>query len=83
MGERQNSALGVKFDRELRLEFHGSKITSDVGLLVYRELDETLGLTEMSAEFLYDLRTGKNTQHAMLAMLRQAIFGRLAGYDCT
>ena len=41
MGERGKRALRVKFDGKLMLEFHGTKISNDVGLLVYRELLET------------------------------------------
>jgi hypothetical protein len=81
MGDRRKEALGVRFDTELRLEFHGSNITSDAGLLAYRELDDTLRLTEMSTELMCDTRTGKNTRHSMVAMLRQSIFARLAGYE--
>ena len=81
MGEDRIDTLRVDFDRELRLEFHGAKVTSDAGLLAYRELDDVFGLTEAGGELLSDARTGANTQHTMTALLRQAVLGRLAGYE--
>ncbi len=81
MGESKNGLLRVDFDRRVKLEFPGSKVTSDGGLLAYRELDDALGLTEMAAGALRDGRRGKNGWHAVVGMLRQAVFGRLAGYE--
>jgi len=80
-GESDDGALRVDFDRRLRLEFHGTRITSDAGLLAYRELDDALGLTEPAGAVLSDGRRGKNTRHLMAGLLRQSVFGRLAGYE--
>ncbi len=81
VGESIEGPLRVDFDRRLKLEFHGSKVTSDGGLLAYRELDDSLGLTEAAAAVLEDGRRGRNGWHPIAEMLRQSVFGRLAGYE--
>jgi len=80
-GEAPEADLRLGFDRRLKLEFHGSRVTSDAGLLAFRELDDALGLTELGGHALADTRTGRNGRHTLTAQLRQAIFGRLAGYE--
>ena len=81
MGEAKKDPLRVHFDRRLKLEFRGATITSDAGLLAFRELDERLGLSRMAAERLADGRLGKNIQHLIVGLFRQSVFGRLAGYE--
>jgi len=83
MGERKKDALRVNFDRKLKLEFHGVKVTSDAGLLTFRELDEAFGFTAMINSKLTDNRACRNTQHSLTALLRQSIYSRLAGYEDT
>src|ERR687884_1441534 len=76
-----SEALRVAFDRRLKLEFHGARITSDGGLLAYRELDDALGLTVTGVSALAEGRRGKNIHHRLLGLLRQAGYGRPAGYE--
>lgn len=84
MGEKESDApLRVDFDSSVKIRFVGAKVSSDAGLLAYRELDERLGLTEMAAEDLWDMRWGKNIQHSLLGLVRQAVYGRIAGYEDT
>ena len=80
-GASRQLPLRVDFDRRLKLEFLGSKITSDAGLLAYRELDDVPGLTDLAGAALSDLRRGKNTRHLLTGLLRQSVFGRLTGYE--
>jgi hypothetical protein len=75
-GEADKGALKLDFDRRLLLHFRGSSITSDAGLLDYRELDDTLRLTDTEADTLADVRTGKNGRHRLTGLLRQSVFGR-------
>ena len=80
-GALKNGDIRLQFDRRLRLEFRGAKITTDTGLLAVRELDEMMGLTEMAGDLIVEGRTGKNIQHRIPGLLRQSIYARLAGYE--
>src|SRR6516165_1523244 len=80
-GESADGVLRLGFERRLTLQFRGSVVTSDAGLLAYRELDAALGLSVRAGGMLADTRTGRNGRHALVALLRQSVFGRLAGYE--
>src|SRR6056297_1180086 len=71
----------VDFDRRVRLEFRGSQLSSDGGLLIVRELDDALGLSDLAVDALAEHRTGSNRVHQMAGLFRQAVYGRLAGYE--
>jgi hypothetical protein len=62
-GEAESDALRLDFERRLKLEFHGSSVTSDAGLLAYRELDDALGMMAVAGQHLVDSRTGRNGRH--------------------
>ena len=80
-GASETGDIRLGFDRRVRLEFHGSKISSDGGLLLFRELDGVLGLHDIAGGVLRDTRMGHNRLHSLVGLLRQSVFGRLAGYD--
>ena len=81
MGEAGSGPLRLQFDRSVKIAFQGSSISSDCGLLLHRELDDALGLTDMAAGMIADPRTGRNGRHRLAGLLRQSIFSRLAGYE--
>ena len=70
MGAGSQGSFRLDFDPRVRLEFHGSKISSDGGLLLFRELDETLGLHDLAGRSLRDTRTGKNGVHSLVDLMR-------------
>ena len=80
-GAGETGDLRLGFDRRVRLAFHGSRISSDGGLLLFRELDEVLGLHDIAGGVPRDTRKGHNCLHSLVGLLRQSVFGRLAGYD--
>ena len=83
MGDGKKAPLRLQFNSKIRLEFHGSTITPDAGLLAFRELDDALGLTNTADDYLQESRVGRNIRHHLVPLLRQSIYSRLAGYDDT
>jgi hypothetical protein len=80
MGEKQNRPFRLSFNASLKVDFQGSRVTSDGGLILVRELDERLGFSELIEQHLTDPR-GKNTQLSLADLLRQSLYSRLAGYE--
>ena len=81
MGELQHEPFQFAFNGFLKVAFQGSRVTSDVGLILVRELDERLGLETLISEHLSDSRHGLNTQFSLADLLRQSVYSRLAGYE--
>ena len=76
----KNSPFSSRSTPRLKVDFQGSRVTSDGGLLLVRELDERLGFGALIAQHLTDSR-GKNTQLPLADLLRQSVYSRLAGYE--
>src|ERR1039457_192074 len=81
MGEKENGPFQLSFNASLKIDFQGSRITSDGGLLLVRELDERLGFGEIIAQHLTDSRRGKNTHLPLADLFRQSVYSRIAGYE--
>jgi hypothetical protein len=81
MGEKQNQPFQLSFNAALKIDFQGSRVTSDGGLILVRELDERLGFGELIEHHLTDSRRGKNTRLPLADLLRQSVYSRLAGYE--
>ena len=80
MGENQNRSFQLCFNGFLKVDLQGSRVTSDGGLILVRELDEHLGLSQLIAHHLTDPR-GTNTRLPLADLLRQSVYSRLAGYE--
>ena len=81
MGEKENKPFQLSFNGLLKVDFQGSRVTSDGGLILVRELDERLGLGKLIDEHLTDSRQGSNKKFPFADLLRQSVYSRLAGYE--
>ena len=81
MGEKENKPFQLNFNGLLKVNFQGSRVTSDGGLILVPELDERLGLGKLIEEHLSDSRQGLNKKFPLADLLRQSVYSRLAGYE--
>ena len=80
MGESEKQPIQLSFNRFLRVGFQGSRVTSNGGLILVRELDERLGFSELIEQHLTDSRAN-NARFSFADLLRQSVYSRLAGYE--
>jgi hypothetical protein len=73
MGDKQDQPFQLSFNVSLKIDFLGSRVTSDGGLILVRELDERLGFGELIDRHLVDRRQGKNTRFPLADLLRQSV----------
>ena len=81
MGEKERKPFQLTFNGLLKVDFQGSRVISDGGLILVRELDERLGLGKLIDEYLSDSRQGLNKKFPLADLLRQSVYSRLAGYE--
>ena len=82
MGELHHEPFQFAFNGFLKVAFQGSRITSDAGLILVRELDERLGLATLISEHLSDSRQGLNTQFSLVDLLRQSVYSGASAINC-
>ena len=80
MGESQRQPFQLSFNRFLRVAFQGSRVTSNGGLILVRELDDRLGFGKLIEQHLTDSRAN-NARFAFADLMRQSVYSRLAGYE--
>ena len=81
MGKSANQPFQLSFNASLKIEFQGSHVTSDDGLIQVRGLDERLGFGKLIDQHLTDFRREKNTQFPFADLLGQSVYSRLEGYE--
>ena len=79
-GESKDGALSL-LPPPRHVQFRGCVVTSDAGLLGRPRTDDALGLSAVAGESIRRRAHGKNGHHAFVGLLRQSVFGRLAGYE--
>ena len=82
-GEREDSGVIPSFNRSIRIDFRGAKISSDAGVLMLREIDERFNITAPLGDRLDDPRRASHLRHTYVDLTRQRVYQMAAGYeDC-
>lgn len=81
MTECNQASFSFFVKRNLSVDFKGGELSSDSGLLLLRQLDEKLGLTEGLAGCLEDRRHPSYTRQSLLDLIRQRVYQIMAGYE--
>ena len=77
MGDKQIGPFQLSFNASLKVDFQGSRVTSDCGLILVREMDERFGFGDLITQRLTDSRRGRNTQLPLADLLRQSVYSRI------
>ena len=81
MGERQHFVFEPSFNRSVKVEITGDELTSDAGVLLLREADHRLGLTEALANRLYDPRRQDLIRYSLVELLRERIYAMALKFE--
>jgi len=81
MGEAPGRLFEPDFNRSIKVVASDDRITSDAGVLLLREADHRLGLTESLAQQLDDPRDPKRTRYQLVELLRERIYALAQGYS--
>ena len=82
-GESRKEVIRPDFNRAIMIDFQGAKITSDVGFLLMREIDDRFKIIAPMGDCLEDLRSPTHTKHSLVQMIRQRVYQIGASYeDC-
>jgi hypothetical protein len=82
-GEAEKGAIRPEFNRSVQIDFKGAKITSDIGVLMLRKVDERFDIIGPMEDDIDDSRSPRHTRHTIVQMIRQRVYQIAAGYeDC-